>query len=363
MRHKPTKALDIPELELDHHEKSRDDSFSEMPRKISQTSIYTHNHETGSIEMANVKPKKFYSPSQNSSREVRFSQKPSFARMVKIKERFEDTCHSPILEVHSGSVSPNTSFKKLRSAFATHQEKQTDERYYTHRGEVIIESNQRKVTRFNDTPVFRKIISQKLFQQDQRAAMQNKFSKQMSFNLKKMEKQLLPQNEKFQTDFTDDNFFNAMSSPKKSAKKSENFYQKSKRSKTFKEDDSEYFFDPLGVEVKKRSRFADNKKLTTSASHEEEFRSRLMTSSVNKKDASPKKEVANQVALVPTIKKVIPNENKVLIARVSKNSKANFVTKEKEKTMIVQNRYDIHRENEIKDFVHHFPGSRSPENK
>jgi hypothetical protein len=361
MKNRATKALEIPELELDYHEKSRDDSFNELPRKISQTSIYSHNHETGSIEMLNVKPKKFHSPNQNNSREVKFSHKPSFARMVKIKERFEDTCHSPILEVPSNSVSPNTSFKKLRSTFATHQEKQIDEKYYTHRGEVIIEKHQRKITRYSDTPVFRKYLSENLFQQDQRSAMPNRFAKQMSFNLKKMEKQLLPQNEKIQLDFTDNNFFNAMTNNKKPAKKSENFYQRSKRSKTFKEDDSEYFFEPIKI-LKKRSRCKNNNKLTTSASHDEEFRSRLMTESVNKKEASPKKEI-NKMALVPAIKKINFDSKKQIIARVFKSSKSDFINKEKEESIIVQNQHDIHRENEIKDFIHHLHGSNSPENK
>jgi hypothetical protein len=98
--------------------------------------------------------------------------------------------------------------------------------------------NQRKIIRYNDTPQFRKILSESLFQQDARLKAPEPHEKHLSFNQEKSGLELLPTSDKYQNDFTDESFFKlpmARTAPKKASTEFKRF----KRSRTFKEDDPE----------------------------------------------------------------------------------------------------------------------------
>lgn len=356
VRHRPTKALEIPDLSLDELQRPLDDNFNERPRKISHTSIFSHNNETGSIEMLHNGSKKYHSPNDQNLREFKISKNQGFGRVVKTHRKFEDIKNTPIYEEHSNSVSPNTSFKKIRSAFATHQEKQIHESYYSVNGEVVREVSQRKVTRYSDTPLFRKILSDNLFPQDPQTALPSRFSKQKSFNMKIPDQPLLTPKCKIDTDFTDNSFAN-FGAQKVSSKKSKNHYQRTNRSKTFKEDDAEFFFPE---NICERSRNTTN--MNVSMSQEEDFKSQLNINSDRKHSKHSKNtDKANQIALFSAKKPSNYNSPKKLLGRVIRSTKSDYLKKETEESVVVQNPDDVSHEKEIIDFVRQHETSKKEE--
>jgi hypothetical protein len=220
MRHGPIDKLqtDIPLFRLDKSEMSLNDNF-DKPRKISNVSRFTHNPETGSLEMHDtVSNFKRFTPNIESTIGMNFSANPSFAKQLTSKGKFRG--RQIIEEENSSSISPDTSFKKARSSFALHKEKYVHESYYAKGGEFIIEENQRKITRFPDTPIFRHIVSESLKRQDPKIDISNEEEKTLSLDLKKSEKPtILKIDENNKQDFEDDSFknikFGRKSSPTK----------------------------------------------------------------------------------------------------------------------------------------------------
>jgi hypothetical protein len=221
MKHGPIDKLqtDIPLFSLDKSEMSMNDNF-DNPRKISNFSRFTHNPETGSLEMHDtVSNSKRFTPNIESTIGMNFSANPSFSKQLTNKGKFREK--QIIEEENSSSISPDTSFKKARSSFATHSEKYVHESYYAKGGEFIIEENQRKVTRFPDTPIFRHIVSESLKRKDPNIIDIPTQDNTLSFALKRSEKPTLlkiDENKNLQ-DFEDDSFknikFGRKSSPTK----------------------------------------------------------------------------------------------------------------------------------------------------
>ena len=364
MRHGPIKKLEgIPKLNLDRFEKSYDESYNNLPRKISNTSVYVPNNETGSIEMlhssSRKNKKRFYSPNTESVKSFKFSQNPTFAPRRLLRQKFPEATSSPIPEEMSSSISPNASFKQFRSRFAKHQEKHIQESYYAHNGEMIREVNQRKIIRYNDTPQFRKILSESLFQQDARLKAPEPHEKHLSFNQEKSGLELLPTSDKYQNDFTDESFFKlpmARAVPKKASTEFKRF----KRSRTFKEDDPEYFFAAYDKSKDNKKREPVNIKSNISHGHPEELLSALRDKSEKSSTQPENKNTA--IALLANYSNNLNTEQQPIktFARVIKSSKTNYVTKEKEESIIVQNQDDIERENMLRDYVHSQPNPSVP---
>lgn len=358
MRHGPIKKLEeIPKLRLDRFEKSYDESFSNLPRKISNTSIYVPNNETGSIEMLRSgdrkNKKRFYSPNTESVKSIKFSQNPTFAPRLLLRQRFPEANSSPIPEEQSSSISPNASFKQYRSRFAKHQEKHIQESYYAHNGEMIREVNQRKIIRYNDTPQFRKILSEGLFQQDARFKTPEPNEKHLSFNQPKTGIELLPTSDKYQNDFTDESFFK-LPMTKIAPKNTATDFKRFKRSRTFKEDDPEYFFGTYEKSKNNKKRESVNIKSNMSHDPPQEQLSAFKDKS-EKSIHHPEKNTA--IALLTKYSNNFSSDQQPVkaFARIVKSSKTNYETKEKEESIIVQNQDDIERENMLRDYVHSQP--------
>lgn len=351
MKHGPTMKLqaDIPKFSLDKSEMSLN-GLEEMPRKISNMTVFTHNYETGTLEVHDSlqKPKRL-SPKIESTIEMNFSSNPSFAKQLTKRGNFIER-PTIIDEENSSSISPETSFKKARSSFATHKEKYVHESYYAKGGEFIIEENQRKITRFPDTPIFRHIVSEGLKRQDPKISVSNEEEKTLSFNLKKSSKQmLLPIDEKEVQDYEDDSFktikFGQKSSPTKE------FLTRINRSKTYKEDDPDYFMSSIS-QSQRNSRNTHDKNLKASASHGIE--DSIKVKKHNSDSKSSKNGKCTTIALINPIPTKLNFDSQSIepIARVITSTKTNYISKETEQKIIVQNQDDLKRENTVRDYVH-----------
>ena len=98
----PLEKLDpnIPSLDLDRSRKS--DEQDEQQRKISDCSVFTHNHQTGLLEIdANTKTKAI-SPNIDNPREFKFSSLPPLKKYLSKREKLEEESkHVPIIEENS----------------------------------------------------------------------------------------------------------------------------------------------------------------------------------------------------------------------------------------------------------------------
>lgn len=236
----PSKNLEvIPDFVLDKSEASQDEHVFEMQRRISVNSVFTHNNETGSMDMNSTRKHKYYSPKSESVREFKVSNTPSFAKQICVRHQLNDDVQSPIIEEASCSVSPSTSFKMLKSAFAKRKEEQSHEEYFKEGDDIIEVKTQKKVIYYRNSNRLRNLLSENFSNNDPKANIYKNVDMFHSFKNHPKSLKLLPMICDKEEDFTD----NAMDIGRKLSqqKRNENFYLRSNRSKSFKEDDNEYF--------------------------------------------------------------------------------------------------------------------------
>ena len=339
-RLKATQNLEIDsEFNLEKSEKSQTESFVEIPRKISNNSTINIPKFPSSedlLKASKIKQKQ-YSPKPEALREFKISFAPSFAKQIITKHRLGDGVNSPIIEEKSCSVSPATSFKKLKSAFAKTRELQLHEEYIKTDEGIVEIKTQKCVTIFEPNPKLDTLVSEYMNQQDPSAKLENNFSSYHSF--KNISQLNLVCNDKKDNDFEDKSFceFTKKLHPRN---KSINFYIKSKKTKSFKEDDKEYFCaSPIdeAQRTKSKNKFefkTIDRPLTDYFDHKADTYD-SMNESTN-----------------PRSKSVIPlnaQKSYEVIGRVKKSSKTNFLKKEREESIIVQNKDEIVKENKLRE--------------
>ena len=194
------------EFNLEKSEKSHVESFLEHPRRISSNSIVNVSKFASSEDLLKawkVKHKQF-SPKPESIREFKISYTPSFARQFKSKQIIDDEINSPIIEEKSWSVSPNTSFRKLKSAFAKTRELQLHEEYIKTEEGIVEIKTQKWVTIFEPNPRLDTLVTEYVNKQDPANQIDNNQSSYHSF--KNLNQFNFDQKEWKEDNFEDQNF-------------------------------------------------------------------------------------------------------------------------------------------------------------
>lgn len=199
---------------------------------------------------------------------------------------------------------------------------------------------QKWVTIFEPNPQFDTLVSEYMNQQAPTNKLENNFSSYHSFkNISQLN--LVTQDTK-DNDFEDKSFhdFTKRLNPRN---KSINFYLKSKKTKSFKEDDQE-FFCGSPVDEGKNARVIKN---------EDEFKSieRPMTDHFEHIN-----EISQSLKITdnPRSKSVSPfgtQKPYEVIGRLKKSSRTNFLKKEREESVIVQNKDEIVKENKLREWI------------
>lgn len=245
VKHKSNhKLIDIPLLRLDDRHSSQDSNeFTEKSRAISHSTIYTNNNKTGCIELVkDKKTSKLFSPDNQPTYERCFNRQP-FSHMVKTKMKFPNKISTQIMEEDSSSMSPDVSFKKVKSNFVKNQTTRVHKEYLESEDGLFEKVSHETIYHYDKNELVRRVISAEIQSKANEIASQEMDAKYFSFKDERRNPALLPPEERVEItqDFTDSSFNFMNNVTKKSPSKNVNNYLRSGRSKTYKEDDSDYF--------------------------------------------------------------------------------------------------------------------------
>ena len=336
-----------------NNNQSADEHVLEKSRTISQSDIFANN-KTGSIEMLheNKKNSKFMSPQNQPSYKMFFSNKHSFSKAIKTRVKYPSNTKIEVIEEDSSSISPNTSFKRIKSNHIKDQEKYVQQEYQSLNGEIYEIKNKRTITKYNDNPELRKLVSKNLEIRGQEIqGIEDKFN---FISLKSEPNKLAlmlvePREAKIKTDndFTDESF-DIMDKQKKFAERYENKYQKTGRSKTFLEDDVNYFKANDLIQQNKNSRNHFVSKANSKPSFIDEAENHIEIREKFKFKHPANDWLPNFQEIIP--RRMVYTKTPQVLGRIVKSKRTDYQSKTVEETKSVQTQEDIVWEDSIKQF-------------
>ena len=246
-----------------------------------------------------------------------------------------DNTNSPIIEEKSRNWSPD-SFEKLKRDYAKNEVQKSDQEYIMTNSGILEIQNKRKFTYYEDHPKLNKIISDHINTQNKNIYIQSNLKPN---KYKSLGEHNLDFNPRIESNFEDQNFLD-FAKNLNTSKRTENHYLRSKRSKTFKEDDPEYL---VGSNEGKGNKSYRHKLSTAYLSRK---KSRLTkskgTDSRNEESINNKEQQIQANQVVSYAKGAIANRT---IGRITKYTKIDYKTNLREESKFVQNESDIDFEN------------------
>ena len=130
-----------------------DDYKLQESRTASQADIITDLDETKAKEMLEDKNTKLMLHDRS------ISYKTQFSNVTKAQYKYLPDASNRVIEEDSSSLSPNTSLKRIKSNHVKDQVKYVSKEYQSVGGEIFEIKDERTITKYNDNPELRKIVS------------------------------------------------------------------------------------------------------------------------------------------------------------------------------------------------------------
>ena len=332
-----------------------DDYKLQESRTASQADIITDLDETKAKEMLEDKNTKLMLHDRS------ISYKTQFSNVTKAQYKYLPDASNRVIEEDSSSLSPNTSLKRIKSNHVKDQVKYVSKEYQSVDGEIFEIKDERTITKYNDNPELRKIVSYDIEingKMNQGKENENKYysSKNQVKALALMPVEPKDTEISSRHDFTDDSF-NIMNKKNKFANRYENKYSKTGRSKTFLEDDVSYFQASDVGQQNKNSRnhpiLKANSKPSVYDKDNISVKDNISIKNMPKFQRQVNNEPASKVqALVP--RQMVYTRTPQILGRITKSKRTDYQSKIVEKTKSVQTQEDIIREDSFKHNLSNF---------
>ena len=329
---------DMLDFWIDRADKLNESDF-ELKRRISNSSaggLCVNSFRKDSNASGNFK-NYIQSPISNSNNLMVVSKNNSLPHQLNKRHILHDGESSPIIEEKSRNCSPSSPFKNEKMSYAIKEEKQSKEEYYIRDDHILEVTSQTWIKYFEKNPTTNQLVLDRVNSQNKNLYIQTNLPLN---KYKSIQNEIRSPEIKKESDFEDKEFLD-FTKGLNEQKRNENHYLRSKRSKTFKEDDPDYFLTPRKTTNHKAEQSTDSKYVSA---QKESILVNIQDSNTLKNDLinTIKPEGIQPQQIVAYNSEVQMNQP---VGRVITYTKTDYRTNLKQESRFVQNKEDIEIEN------------------